>query len=197
MNETAEARAPRLRLFVALPLPRSAEEALLEAQAALRRRAQRSRLSPRWIAADALHLTLKFLGYVEGERVAELEAAIANETRVSRPIATSFTGLGAFASLARARVVVAHVSDVRAELLALFTRLEAAFEPLGFPLEERAFTPHVTLARIKTPGDVRSWVSAAPLAEVAFTLGAVRLYRSVLKPTGAEYQVVREIPLGA
>ena len=196
MNEGAAERPPRLRLFVALPLPEPAETSLLEAQAVLRRKAQRSELEPRWIARDGLHLTLKFLGYVEPERVVELDAAIAAEARASQAIATSFAGLGAFASPARARVVVAHLSDARAELLALFSRLEASLESLGFPLEERAFKPHVTLARIKTPGDVRSWLSAAKVGETAFTLRAVRLYRSTLKPTGAEYHVVSETPLG-
>jgi 2'-5' RNA ligase len=185
-----------LRLFVALPMPEAAKASLLEAQAALRRRAERSRLLPRWIGRDALHLTLKFLRYVAPERVAELELAIAREAGASPPITTCFSGLGAFASPANARVIVARLSDARAELLALFTRLEAAFETLGFALEARAFTPHVTLARMKTPGDVRSWLSVASLTDASFTLGAARLYRSTLKPTGAEYHVVSETALG-
>ena len=55
----------------------------------------------------------------------------------------------------------------------------------------------MTLARIKTPGDVGKWLEATALAETAFELGSVRLYRSTLRPTGATYDVVVEAPLGS
>jgi 2'-5' RNA ligase len=195
-NGAAEKPPSQLRLFAALPVPEAAEVPLREAQAALKRKAQRSRLAPRWTDPEQLHLTLKFLGYTAAERLPELEAAILEEAKLSHPIQTSWAGLGAFPGPKRARVLIARLSDVRAELLALYSRLEASFDSLGFPFEERAFIPHVTLARIKTPGDVQKWLDATALPETSFELDTLRLYRSTLRPTGAIYDVVVEARLG-
>ena len=134
-------------------------------------------LEPRWQKPEQLHITLKFLGYVEAERLPELEQTLSAEAHASHPIKTCWAGLHAFASPSRARVVIARLSDPRAELLALYTRLEASLSSLGFPLEERAFTPHVTIARLEAAGDVRSWLSLS-LPEMKFDLGCLRLYRS-------------------
>jgi 2'-5' RNA ligase len=196
-NGKAAKAVSQLRLFAALPIPKAAELTLREAQSTLKRKAQRSRLTPRWTDPEQLHVTLKFLGYTEAERLSELEAAVRDEAALSHPIRTSWSGLGAFPSPNRARVLIARLSDPRAELLALYSRLEAAFESLGFPFEERAFVPHVTLARIKTPGNVQKWLEASSLAETSFEIDTLRLYRSTLRPTGAIYDVVVDVRLGA
>ena len=132
-NGQAAKLVSQLRLFVALPIPKAAELTLREAQTTLKRKAQRSRLAPRWTDPEQLHVTLKFLGYTSPERLPELEAAIVEEAKLSHPIQTSWAGLGAFASPSRARVIIARLSDVRAELLALYSRLEASFESRAFP----------------------------------------------------------------
>lgn len=199
-TDETEADAPRpepkLRLFIAAPLPEAAEAALLDAQSALRRRASRSRLEPRWTKPEQLHVTFKFLGYASSELRLRIDDALTAEAEISHPIETSYAALGAFPSARRARVVIAHLADARGELTALFARLEAALESLGFPLETRAFAPHVTLARLKTPGDVERLLPAASLLSEPFRLDRLRLYRSILKPTGAEYHVLTEARLG-
>jgi 2'-5' RNA ligase len=187
----------RIRAFFALPVPDAAIDALLEVQARMKRRADRSRLHPRWTTREQLHVTLKFLGSIDEEHVAALSSAV-EQLGVGTPAAnTRIDELGAFASVRRARVLVAHVADEGGIIVALAERLEAVAEEIGVPRETRDFRAHVTLARIKRPGDASDLVEAAHFEPIELCFNELRLYRSVLKPTGSEYGVLASARLGS
>jgi 2'-5' RNA ligase len=184
--ESEHKRSARVRAFYALPLSDEAKSALVSARDALRRRAERSRITARFLSDDSLHLTVCFLGYVDRERIPDFVHVLEASSRVS-PIDTHLLTLGAFSSPRRARVIVAELDDPGVRLAALARAVTLGAEKLGVPPEARAFRPHVTLARIKRPADVRDWLEHSTLDPVAASFGELVLYESVLHPTGSRY----------
>ena len=185
----------RPRLFIAADLPSSLLEELDGAVAPLRSSPELE--AARWTGPANQHVTLKFLGWVDAgavDRIAEVASSVAAS---HEPATITVTGLGAFPSERRARVLWVGLDDPAGVLGALASDLDAALEPLGFEPEKRAFTPHLTLARFKPPASVRGVLFEQPeVAEPAFRLGHLTLYRSHLHPRGAKYEALGTFPLG-
>jgi 2'-5' RNA ligase len=194
-SESKPEAPSRVRAFFALPVPDDALEALRRAREALRRGAERSRVTARFLPDEALHVTLCFLGSVTCDRVTDFVRAL--EACVpGAPIDASLSELGAFSSPKRARVVVAELTDPEGRITELARRISEAAEALGVSLENRAFQPHVTLARIRRPSDVRSWLAHATLDRVALRFDELRLYESELHPQGSRYSVLGRAQFG-
>jgi 2'-5' RNA ligase len=186
---------PRVRAFFALPVPGEALDALRRARDALERRAERSRITARFVRDEALHLTLCFLGHVSRDAIPDFERVL-KACAPDSPISVSFAALGAFSSPKRASVVVAELSDPEGRLTELARRLSAAAAGLGFSLEERAFRPHVTLARMRRPSDVREWLAHSTLDRVSVRFEELCLYESELHSGGSRYSVIARAMLG-
>jgi 2'-5' RNA ligase len=190
---------PTLRLFVACELPPEMKAALSSLQEALRKKGA-PRL--RWVRPEGIHLTLKFLGAVPQEKVASICEALAPTVQGIPPLTLSLAEVGTFGGRRGARVVWVGTQGDLEPLARLQQRVEKALEPLGFPPERRAFSPHLTLARV--PDNVGSgerqalWELAkaieAPTAP-AVTIRELSLMRSILGPGGAVYERVSAFPL--
>lgn len=186
---------PRIRSFVALPLPDETRRALADLRAAAPAGAP-----VRWVAAGSIHLTLKFLGEVEGERLDAARRALASFPWNLGAFAYTLAGVGGFPSLSRPRVLWVGVTEGAGRLVELADAVERALGPLGFPREERAFSPHLTIGRVKGPGPA-GWATAFARAarfgpeEVPAT--EVLLYESKLLPSGARYTPLLTVALGA
>lgn len=187
-----------LRLFVAIELPEEVLRALAEVQRELRKRGLDGL---RWVHPEGIHLTLKFLGETPAEKAPEIERALEQTVKGVPPHTLSLGRLGTFGSRSAPRVLwVDLIGDVET-LGALQQGVERALLPLGFPRENRAFSPHLTLARIR-PEDARE--AARPLSEA---VGAVQppeaelqvtelsLMRSELRHGGAVYTRVSAVAL--
>lgn len=139
---------------------------------------------------DNLHLTLKFLGEVPEAEVKGITDALGGIQPVGAfPLIIS--GIVCFPERGRVRVVSADVEPA-ARLTQLQQLIDGALEAKGFPREGRAFHPHITLARARTPvpASVRQRFSAPDSAPDASTSMLVRdfvLMQSRLHPTGAQY----------
>jgi 2'-5' RNA ligase len=182
------AGSERVRSFIALPLSPGAAAACGRARDALEQGAG-SRTGVRFLPDEALHLTLCFLGYVARDAIGEFARVVAAHARVP-PFSLELGHLGAFSSPKRARVVVAELADTNGRLSALADGIAHDAEALGVPREQRAFRPHVTLARLQRPSDVRAWLAHAELEAVTATFTEIRLYESLLHPSGARYSVL-------
>jgi len=174
-----------MRLFVALDIPENVRNALAALTAKLRPACK----DARWPRLEGLHVTLKFIDETPSENVAKIRAALASvRPRAAIPIV--FRGLGFFPSERRPRVLWAGV-QAGPELSALAADVETALDPLGFPREERTFSPHLTLARFDNPRKLDALrtaiAKAGPLDFGAVTAKEFHLYQSVLKRGGAEY----------
>ena len=184
----------RLRLFVAADPPPDLLEALDESIAPLRSRPEL--VSARWTVPANQHVTLKFLGWVEAGTVEPIVNSLATVASSHEAATITLTGLGAFPSERRARVLWAGLEDPAGLLAALASDLDASLGSLGFEPETRAFTPHLTLARFKPPASVAGIPSEVPgVAEPSFEVDRLHLYRSHLHPKGARYEILRSLRL--
>lgn len=176
---------PLHRLFIALALPLVIREALLDLQEGL--------AGARWVEADSLHLTLRFVGEVDRHLAADLELALADVTVAPFPLALA--GVGHFEGRRRTRAVWAGV-EPSAELDLLQMRVEMACRRAGLPPETRRFTPHVTLARLGSGGpEVGDWLARhGTLRLPPWLAGQFSLYESDLTPQGPLYRELRRFP---
>jgi 2'-5' RNA ligase len=156
----------------------------------------------RWVDPAALHLTLAFLGELdEGQVVAATEAAEASAPQ-AQPFRLEVAGLGAFGSPKAPRVIWAGLGGDLAALRGLHADLARELQARGFPPEERAFSPHLTLARIKQPlrPDAVSRLSmlmAEPVDNGAsMRVDALNVMKSELRRDGALYTLLRRCPFG-
>ena len=184
-----------MRLFIAVNFPETLRQGLWRATEPLRR----TDLPIRWVALEALHLTLKFLGEVVAEREAELVAGMERAARGAKPFALHLGGFGVFPSMSRPRGVWAGC-DAPAPLELLQHGVEREMEPLGFPLEGRTFQPHLTLGRAERrarPGDFAKLASRldALIFEGDAMIDSLDLMESRLAPSGAHYTRRRAVPL--
>ena len=184
-----------MRAFVAVNLPPDERGRLYDALEPLRARA----LPVRWTPAESLHLTLKFLGRVEDERVAAVQAVLARIARVAEPFDLAVGGLGAFPRLGRPRVWWVGIAP-EPRLTALQRALDTGLEELGFAREDHPFSPHVTIGRAREDRSAGASGVAAVVASFAFrshfAVETVDLMESQLSPRGARYVRVCAAPLG-
>lgn len=186
-----------MRLFIAIFLPEEATATV----AGLARRVSCPRL--RWIPPVSLHLTLKFLGEADDNRVPDVTDALGRVVGQCRRFSIGLTGGGSFPDGRRPRVFWVGMSGDVAKLSDLASRLASEFAAIGFPDEERAFVPHLTVARCRSdarclPADGQAFAAAAAsLAIDPFSVDSVHLVRSHLNGAGARYERLRSFSLAA
>jgi RNA 2',3'-cyclic 3'-phosphodiesterase len=179
-----------IRVFIAIALPAPLQQKLDEAARQLKNDKTRA---VRWAAGKNIHLTLKFLGEVQSGKVEAISQVIQAESRLVKPFELSASGAGAFPNVRRPRVVWIGVQAplVLADLAAAIDR---GTQALGFPGEDRAFSPHLTLGRVSqnaSPQEVQAIgqvLSTARIGDLgSFMVTQVTLFRSDLQPGGAVY----------
>jgi 2'-5' RNA ligase len=191
-----------IRSFIAIEFPAEIQQRLDQVS-----RQVRQRLSGlpgsivRWVPAENIHLTLKFLGDVSVANLDLLQEMLLAEAREHHAFELSVGGLGAFPDLHRPRVVWVGI-QAPPELAALQGGIESRMEKLGYPREERPFSPHLTLGRITRNAnntEARQIGDALQAAKVGFLgvvgAGEVRLFKSDLKPGGSVYTCLFTAPL--
>jgi 2'-5' RNA ligase len=184
-----------MRAFVAVNLPHVERSRLYDTLEPLRAEA----LPVRWMPPESLHLTLKFLGRVEDERVAALHAMLVRIARVAEPFELAVGGLGAFPRLGRPRVWWVGIAP-EPRLTTLQRALDAGLVELGFAREDRPFSPHVTIGRARedrsTGGSRVEAVVASFAFRFRFAVETIDLMESQLSPRGARYVRMCAAPLG-
>ncbi|MDH4158526.1 MAG: RNA 2',3'-cyclic phosphodiesterase [candidate division Zixibacteria bacterium] len=183
-----------MRLFIALPLPREAEEELGRIIFLLKQKGG----SVKWVTPKNIHLTMKFLGDTEENLVDSINEQIDAIARDFTPVETAITRLGAFPNLSRPRVIWAGL-DKNIEVLAEISgKVEAAVESLGFEREERSFKAHLTLGRVRQPaglGNLTNYIKSLDVPEMSFRMDQLVLFRSTLTPRGPVYDRLHEAVL--
>lgn len=184
-----------MRLFAGIPV----SQPVLGALGELLERWRSTDWPVRWVRHDGLHLTLKFLGSVEAERVASIRDALAAAVLGTPALSFTLTEVGAFPTVSRARILIAGLES-EAPLELLVHRIERGCAELGFPVEGRPFRPHVTLGRVREGGRlpdpaVRA-IEGAALPAVSFRPERVVLYESLPGPGGSRYEERAAFPLG-
>ena len=186
-----------MRCFLAIELPETIRDRLGELQSQLR---SLDRVI-RWTRSDLLHLTLKFLGEVPDRDVSAICVAIREVALDLRPPGLEIRGVGCFPPRGPARVVWAGIAGPPPELLACHSACEEACRRLGYPPEDRPFSPHLTIGRARAPAGARE--ARECLAGLAgfdggrFTPRELVIMQSVLGRDGPAYTPVARTPFAA
>jgi 2'-5' RNA ligase len=188
------------RLFIAIELPSSVLAQLAEIQEHLNKRTPPGTV--RWVNPDGIHLTLKFLGDVSVTKRDSLEKALLKAVEGHKPFTLSTGSLGCFPNANRPRVAWISLQNQVEALTALRDAVERLIAPLGYPTEDRPFSPHLTLGRVKREASRNNiqrlgeliTTSPTPPAQ-RWQVTSVSLIRSELRPTGAVYTPLFHAPL--
>ena len=196
------AQPETLRTFIAVPLSTTIAEKLSAIQRTLRRTSPEQSVT--WVNPANIHLTLFFLGDILPHRQQPIEAALTVVARNVRPFTFNVQGLGAFPNANRPRVIWVGLDEPAGHLALLHHVVNEAMASIGFQPEDRHFSPHLTLGRIRqraSRDDAQAVGEAVRQTEVGL-LGEVTaeemiFFRSVLKSSGAEYTPLARFRLGA
>jgi 2'-5' RNA ligase len=187
-----------IRCFLAATLSTDMLHKLEEAQRQLREKLAPLRIGLRWVSVENIHLTFKFFGQIAQATLPAIEERVGKVLRTEAPFSFEAATLGAFPSAKRPRVIWAGIREPEpARIGPLQDRLETALEELGFTREQRAFKPHLTLARIK-PGDEQTSLSEPLQSFAEIKLGRTEvhelvLYKSELSRGGARYIPLKRV----
>ncbi len=176
-----------MRLFIAVELPEAIKKSIAEVQERLRTAGAHAA----WTRPEGIHLTLKFLGEVEEAKAASITDALAGACRGRGQLRLEITGAGAFPSVKAPRVLWLGLAGEIEKLAVLQAAVEDAMEGLGFEREDRKFSPHLTLARVKFLKPRDNWPALIEgIRDVklgGFTADHVSLMKSELRQDGAVY----------
>lgn len=140
------------------------------------------------------HITLRFVGSADEVATDRLFAQL-DEMERPGPFTVRLEGLGAFPRPRSAAVLWMGVEDPSGSLVAAADATELAVQAAGFPAEERPFHPHLTLARIRPPQDVWSWLEKEPVYPLAIAVSELTLFETRFGAGGAHYESVERFPL--
>ena len=174
------------RLFVAIRPPHSVRQTLLAAMGGIS--------GARWQSDDQLHLTLRFIGAVDRHRAGDIHAAMGQVHHA--PFELALNGLGCFDRRGFPDAVWAGVTP-HEQVKALHKKVDAALLRVGVPPDERAFLPHITIARLnRGAGPIGNLLEeAGGLGSAPFPVDSFALFESDLTNEAAVYSVVERYPL--
>ncbi|NJP04414.1 MAG: RNA 2',3'-cyclic phosphodiesterase [Chloroflexaceae bacterium] len=181
-----------MRLFIAVEVPDPVKHALQDVQQQLQRHGCHS---VRWVAADAIHLTLQFLGDVDADRVPSLLAAL--EQLNPLPLQLMLAAVGAFPNRQQPQVLWVGLAGDEPGLLHQQQEVVAATAALGFPVEDRRFRAHLTIGRVRREASreqrnalSRALTQVSNPSPVHWQSSPPRLIQSRLTPDGPIYTVL-------
>jgi len=182
----------KVRTFIAVPLPDFVKEALDEAAQKLQ--LQLPDKSIRWVRPDRMHLTLRFLGDTAVSQIPTVAAQL-NQLQFE-PIRLQLNNLGCFPNKKRPRVLWVGLQGEVAYLEQLKRKIDQQLEPLGWPLETKKYSPHLTIGRVKKQRQLTNMRWGSEVEQVHFRATAVHLIQSTLQKEGPVYTTLHSVGLG-
>jgi len=183
-----------MRCFIAIELPEGVKSAL----EGLQEEFKKCGVDVRWVKPENIHLTLKFLGNIDEKKVKEIVKRIERVCDKYESFSLEARGVGVFPSLHAPRVLWAGIKG-NSPLKWLQSDVEDEMASMGFKREDREFTPHLTIGRFKSFTDKKELANKIELhKDNSFgwiNVKAIVLMKSDLRPSGAEYTRIAEIPL--
>jgi len=180
-----------VRLFIAVFPPPGVQTAAYRAADPLRP----GHDAVAWVRRENLHYTMRFLGDVDDAAAARATAAM-REAAAARPkFGAALGGFGAFPSARRARVLWIGMLQGAEPMRLLASALDQALTRHGFDAGDESFEPHLTVGRVRAPGDWTARLLDAPTIEARFQVDRLQLVNSVLALGGSRYQTMEEAPL--
>lgn len=181
-----------MRTFISVELTDEIKKKLVELIAELKK----SGASVKWVKAENLHVTLKFLGWVKDEQLDKLVELTAKAVGGSGSFKAKFEGLGTFPAGKSPRVVWVGTAEGGDGLCNLAQNLEKTLGSAGFKSEAREFKPHLTIGRVKDKKNLDQLVkrinelSRAKIGEMI--IDRICIMKSTLRRTGPIYEIFKE-----
>ncbi len=180
-----------IRAFIAIELP---PEIKVELASIIERLKAGHERSVKWVNAEGIHLTLKFLGNVSRDRVLDINSSIESVCGILSPFSLTLKGLGAFPNLKSPRVAWIGIGGDVGKVVELQKMIDRAMSSLGFIPEKRPFSPHLTLGRVRDRAtrDEKAMIcdsisSSRQVSRQQFSVRSVSLMQSTLTRSGAIY----------
>jgi RNA 2',3'-cyclic 3'-phosphodiesterase len=197
-NSTGTKSMDKIRAFIAIELPDNIKKELIKVISILR---ADSSVPVKWVEPENVHITLKFLGDIDTERVDAIINAVKQATAGIPPFKLEVRGLGVFPNPKKTQVAWAGLSGDMEVLVHLQQNVEFEMEEMGFSREMRKFSPHLTLARVRD--NITSMererfgnlVTGASFSAGTIKVESVNLMKSLLTRQGAVYSRLGSIGL--
>jgi RNA 2',3'-cyclic 3'-phosphodiesterase len=189
----------KIRTFIAVELSEEVKSTLSLLQDKLK---SGSHAPVRWTDPGGTHLTLQFLGYIDSGLTGRITSAMVEAASGIHPFHLNVSGMGVFPDPRRVRVIWVGLTGDLETLASLQKRIESALKPLGFTPESRAFTPHLTLGRVRDDAGQEERQGLGQLVtrttieiENRLEVNSVHLFRSQLRPQGPLYTIIGSVGL--
>ncbi|MBN2356224.1 RNA 2',3'-cyclic phosphodiesterase [candidate division KSB1 bacterium] len=184
----------KIRTFVCIDIPAVIREKLAHLQDELKPLGR----GVSYTRPAGIHLTLKFLGDVEAVRIDEIARGVQIAAGGINAFPIQLKDVGAFPNFRRPRVFWVGVHEPSGRLSQLQNNIEVELDALGWAREQRPFSPHLTVGRVKSFQNMEEIIEkfqAHSFPQQQFIAAEVTVMRSELKPSGAEYTPLKIIKL--
>jgi len=153
----------------------------------------------KWVKPENINLTLKFLGEIKDKRIDAINQALEDLFQSTAPIKTELTELGAFPIIDKPRVLWVGLKDKERQIVQLVASLEKKLLTIGFKKDQKLFTPHITIGRIRSPKNLNLLSQAISNHSLPTgltqTIQSVTLNKSTLTPQGPIYETLSTFKL--
>ena len=184
-----------LRCFIAIEIPETVKRSIAYISDSLKK----SGADVKWIADENIHITLQFLGETEESLIPEIKEALYKILAPYSLFYIKIGDVGCFPSARRPRIIWVGIEDSQS-LINLYKNIASEMVKFGYQKEERGFTPHLTIGRVKSNrnmGELLKRLEEFTVTDFpAFEVQNIRLMKSELKPSGAKHYCLAEIPIG-
>jgi 2'-5' RNA ligase len=183
-----------MRTFIAIELPEKVKKKIELAQTPLKK----TNAFVSWVKPGNIHVTLKFLGEVPEDKINDVFLATEKALEGIKKFRMSLRGMGAFPDFRRPRVIWIGAKSGEEELIYLAGRVEEEMGKIGFPKENRKFSAHFTIGRVKSTKNIENLmelVKSSDFSTDEIEVNEVVVMRSQLHPAGAIYTPLKKIQL--
>ena len=183
-----------MRTFIAVQVPETIRQHIGDFQDQLKH----FRSDVKWVRPESIHMTLKFIGNVAPETIDDIGKAVQEAVTGIAPFSVSIGGVGTFPNDRRPRVLWIGITNGCEILSRLAIQIEDVLSGLGFEKEKRAYSPHLTLGRVRSLNHIQSTVErmyALDFRGGDFEVNTVAVMKSDLYQTGAVYTALKTVKL--
>jgi len=184
-----------MRAFIAIELPQQIKDSLSQIQKQLKE----SGADVKWVGPGNIHLTLKFLGEIDDEKIEKINGIIEDTARDKPSFKMHISSIGAFPKIDYPRVIWVGIDAGDSETKEVVKELEEKIQKIGIPKEERAFSSHITIARTRSALNRDKLVQKLKIIspefgkeDLEFKVTKITLFKSTLTPIGPIYEVLKE-----
>jgi 2'-5' RNA ligase len=178
-----------LRAFIAVEIPSAVRQQIEHTVSGFKSYA----LPVKWVSSGNLHVTLRFLGEIDAEKKAGVDAVVKEISLGQSRFVVGLEGIGCFPDPRNPRVIWTGIKEGADELSGIAEKIETGLCSIGFEKEKR-FHPHLTIGRIKKPCRIDPILTYTFRSE-PFQVDSITLYQSTLKPSGPIYTALNHYQL--